>query len=260
MAIIFMKRENKSMATVYLTSSPTGPLDGSREVKGLDKMNGFVEKLKSDWVHNARVLIISATPDDYVCNDEMLDFFFKALLTDGFSVVSCDVLDERNADMTKEEIQAYDVIFLAGGHVPTQNAFFINIGLKGKLQGYNGIIIGISAGSMNCADVVYCPPEEPGEASNPEYQHFLIGLGLTKTMISPHYQMVKNHMRDGKRLYSDIVLVDSLWNGGQAIYSLCDGSYLYQKNGEEVIYGETWITKNGDHWKLCSTDEYKMLK
>ena len=34
---------------IFLTSSPTGPLDGSRKVNGLDKKNYFVENLRKYW-------------------------------------------------------------------------------------------------------------------------------------------------------------------------------------------------------------------
>ena len=78
-------------------------------------------------------------------------------------------------------------------------------------------------------------------------------------MLLPHYQMVKNYKKDGLRLYSDIVLVDSLWNGGQTFISLCDGSYLYQKGDERIVYGEAWITSNGDHRLLCDTDSFKVI-
>ena len=71
--------------------------------------------------------------------------------------------------------------------------------------------------------------------------------------------MVKNYKKDGLRLYSDIVLVDSLWNGGQTFISLCDGSYLYQKGDERIVYGEAWITSNGDHRLFCEQDNYKNI-
>ena len=37
------------MTAVFLTSSPTGPLDGRRPVEGLDEMNDFVVNLKKYW-------------------------------------------------------------------------------------------------------------------------------------------------------------------------------------------------------------------
>ena len=54
----------------------------------------------------------------------------------------------------------YDVILLGGGHVPTQNKFFKEIRLREKIKDFDGIIIAISAGSMNSADIVYCQPEK----------------------------------------------------------------------------------------------------
>lgn len=177
---------------LFLTSSPTGPLDGSRPVYGLDEMNGFVEKLK-----------------------------------------------------------AYDVIWLGGGHVPTQNAFFHQIQLREKIQTFAGIVIGISAGTMNCADEVYVQPELPGEAVNPDFIRYIQGLGLTQTKIIPHYQMVKDWYLDGMRLYEEITYSDS-W--GKTFLVLTDGSYLFCEDGNEMIYGEAYIINNGKILQICSTD------
>lgn len=40
------------------------------------------------------------------------------------------------------------------------------------LKDYQGVILGISAGSMNSADVVYAQPEEEGEGIDPEYEKY----------------------------------------------------------------------------------------
>ena len=81
-----------------------------------------------------------------------------------------------------------DLIILAGGHVPTQNAFFQDIGLRKLIKDYQGVVLGISAGTMNAADRVYIQPEEPGETV-PEFQRFGEGLGITRINVLPHYQM-----------------------------------------------------------------------
>jgi len=56
---------------IFLTSSPTGPLDNSRVVDGIDEKNNFLVCLKKYWKENARCLIISAFPADERANDDM---------------------------------------------------------------------------------------------------------------------------------------------------------------------------------------------
>ena len=45
-------------------------------------------------------------------------------------------------------------------------------------QQYKGIVVAWSAGSMNCADVVYAGPELEGEAIDPLYERWISGLGI----------------------------------------------------------------------------------
>jgi len=146
---------------------------------------------------------------------------------------------------------------LGGGHVPTQNRFLEEINLRSILAHYSGVIMGISAGSMNCADIVYAQPEESGESIDPNYKRFIKGLGLTQTQILPHYQKVCHNILDGKRLYEDITLSDSL---GHTFYVLVDGSYLIRENGTEIIRGESYKISNGTIKKICNLEEEFILQ
>lgn len=226
---------------VFLTSSPTGPL-GVPNDGWLDQKNGFVDNLKKYWKADMRGLIIASSPDRYERNDEMKEFFYRAFSNSGVPVSGFDVWDHRVPEISKEALHQYDVVMLSGGHVPTQNAYFQEISLGDMMREYQGIVIGVSAGTMNSADVVYAQPEEPGEAVDPGYQRFLTGLGLTKIMVLPHYQMVKDSWLDGMRLYEDITFGDSY---GQEFLVLPDGSYLMAYGGEELLFGEAWLIRNG---------------
>ena len=154
------------------------------------------------------------------------------------------------------QLANYNVIILSGGHVPTQNTFFQKIGLKDKLNNYDGIVIGISAGTMNCADIVYAHPELDGEAIDSKYQRFIPGLGLTKRMILPHYQMIKDDMLDNLRVFEDIAYPDSI---GREFYALNDGSYILSENGIETLYGEAYRIKDGDISLICRNNETLIL-
>lgn len=237
---------------VFLTSSPTGPLDGSRKVIGLDKKNHFVDNLRKYWKPESKNLMITATPDAYEQNDEMISFFENAVKTDGFSCAPFEVWDFRTEDFSKEKLHSYDVIWLGGGHVPTQNRFFEEISLREKMEGFKGIVIGISAGTMNAADIVYAQPEHEGEALDSNFQRFIKGLNLTKTQILPHYQMVKDWYLDGMRLYNDITYGDSY---GKKFLVLEDGSYLMIRNGEETVWGNAYEISDGQIRKIKEDEE-----
>lgn len=75
----------------------------------------------------------------------------------GLSIGQMHICDKRNEDIVNQ-ISEYDVMILAGGHVPTQNAFFQKIQLKERIKDFDGIMIGISAGTMNSAEIIYGQP------------------------------------------------------------------------------------------------------
>lgn len=232
------------MRKLYLTSSPTGSYRSEEEADypGLNPANGLLEELKKDWKENARCLMIAATPDAHEMNDEMTDFFEEKLIASGLSVKEMVLCDDRNGEAIVKILEEFDMIILGGGHVPTQNAFFKKIKLREKIQNFDGIIMGISAGTMNCAETVYAQPELPGESVSSEYQRFIQGIGLTNKMVLPHYQAVKDDVLDGKRLFEEITYPDSV---GRKFYVLVDGSYILQRDGKEKVCGEAYLIKDG---------------
>ena len=233
---------------LFLTSSPTGPLDNSRKVDGIDRKNYLVENFQKYWKSQMRCLYITAMPADYTLNDEIRHGMRHTWEKEGFSIGDFDIWDDRTTDYSKEMLHSYDLIILGGGHVPTQNAFFKRISLREKIKDFEGMVIGISAGTMNSADVVYAQPEEAGEGVDPSYQKFIEGLGLTKFNVCPHYQMVKDFYLDGLRLFEDITYQDSY---GHEFIALPDGSYILGADGVEMIWGEAYVIKDGSIQKIC---------
>lgn len=242
--------------TVFLTSSPTGPLDRSRIVEGFDTKNRLIENLKQRWKGNARCLLISAAPAQAEFADGMRDHMAQAMAVSGLSCGGFDIWDDRTEDFSQAVLNSYDVVFLGGGHVPTQNEFFRRIGLREKISAYPGVVVGISAGTMNSADVVYAQPELEGESTDPSYQRFIPGLGLTGINVLPHYQMVKDAVLDGKRVFEDITYPDSV---GRKFYALVDGSYIICEQGRETLYGEAYCIENGTIEQICREDQVLTL-
>ena len=167
------------------------------------------------------------------------------------------VLDRRTQKDAQMLIWKSDFIILAGGHVPTgQNRYFQEIGLKELLRNYQGVVLGISAGTMNAAERVYAQPEETGE-SVPEFNRFLPGLGITRFNVLPHYQQVKDDLLDGRRLYEDITFADS-W--GEHFYVFVDGTYLLIEDGKTTLCGEAFLLRNGVMKKICETGQTLTLE
>ena len=241
---------------LFLTSSPCDDnVPGGLPIPCiLDERNGFVDALCARWKPGSRCVIACAAPDAFEHNDEMRDTFASAFAFHGLTYRSFDLLDARNADMAEKLISRSDFVLLSGGHVPTENAFFAEIGLRELLKGYEGIVMGISAGSMNAADIVYAQPEEAGESIDPDYERFIPGLGLTNLNILPHYQMVRDNILDGRRLYEDITFADSI---GHAFLVLVDGSYVLEEEDRCEVYGEAYLIFSGKMMKIC--DEGDML-
>lgn len=236
-------------AKIFMTSAIGGNRkeNGQRIATPLFGYNGFTERLKACWKVNSKILIFTGSPNDFDRNDGIVNCLRESFPMSGLSISFMEICDNRNEELI-EKIDEMDVIILFGGHVPTQNSFFHKISLKEKLAVYNGIIVAVSAGSMNCAETVYAGPESEGEALDPNYQRWIPGLGLTDINIFPHYDALKDDYLDGMRLMEDITYPDSFIH---EIIALNNGSYILIEDGEETIFGEAYLIKNGKVKQIC---------
>lgn len=234
---------------VFITSSPY--LDGADRAI-LNPENHFIDQLREVLPEFPRVLFVASDPQrhDLTCHFGMDTSI--AFAQAGITFSSYTVLDGTNADNAAALVASSDFIVLAGGHVPTQNQFFREIGLRELLEDFDGTVMGISAGSMNLADTVYVQPEEEGEGIDPDFERFAQGLGLTDINILPHYQKVKDDILDGLRLFEDISYPDSM---GNAFFALPDGSYFYQDEETQLLFGEAYLLRDGELTQLTRSGD-----
>ena len=224
--------------TLFITSSPYLN-DVDRAI--LNPENEFIQRLQAVLPPNPRELFICADPMDHDGTCRFGADTVAAFALAGMAFSSYHVLDGTNAEDAALLIADSDFIILGGGHVPTQLSFFEDIGLRDLLADYPGVVMGISAGSMNMACTVYIQPEERGEAS-PFFRRFAPGLGLAEVSILPHCQKARHYMLDGKRLYEDITFADSM---GHTFFALPDGSYFFQDDDGLLLCGKAYRIHNG---------------
>ncbi len=238
---------------LFLTSSPC-VIDAPRAI--LNPANGFVNRLRDCLPQWPRVLVVSSNPEDHDGTCGFANDMSVTLAEYGMPVGALQVLDATSAEYVEYLVATSDLIIIMGGHVPTQNQFFAEIGLREVLEGYDGVVMGISAGSMNCADIVYCQPEEEGEGIDPDFVKFAPGLGLTDVNILPHYQQVRKNILDGMRLYEDITYADSM---GNTFYAMVDGAYYYQDDEDAVFFGKVGRLQDGVLKWICKEGKFKRI-
>jgi len=229
--------------TLFLTGSPTRYGEDH-----FTEDNGFLAAVKAALAEATggrrapRVLLVSAAPDDRGFTDSVLDGMSLCIHNSGIATASITMLDRRNAHQAAALVKKADWVVMCGGHAPTQNRFIHEIGLKEILKDFDGVILGCSAGSMNCADWVYSHPEFNGEVVDPTYRRWLRGLGLTDINLVPHLEQVRHWIIDGKRLFEDIAFPDS-W--GHRFYAFRDGGYVIVKDGRSELRGEAYEISRG---------------
>ena len=242
--------------TVFLTSSPTMDSFEIPPIPALFPDNQFIAQLQQRWTPQARCLMIAATPEIHPENDEMTDYFHRAFLNADLPSTCFELWDDRRSPLAQEQLHGYDVVLLAGGHVPTQRRWFEEIHLRELLTGFQGIVIGISAGSMNAVRNAYAWPERNGESTDSNHQLFFQGLGLANTIVLPHYQKMKGSWLDGRRLFEDITCSHSF---GRRFYAIPDGSYILVENGIETLYGQADLITQGTIRPFSSYGQCKIL-
>lgn len=97
--------------------------DGTTIPTQLSTQNGLLESLQRHWKNNSNILIISADPDSIEINDSIQNIFAVSFPMSGLSINQIFTCDKRNETIVNK-LPDFDIIILAGGHVPTQNKYF----------------------------------------------------------------------------------------------------------------------------------------
>ena len=237
----------------FLTSSPC-VYNAPKAI--INPENDFLDNLRSCLPPDPRCLFICSNPDSPYLTDKFGYEMAKAFEEAELAFSDFRVLDRRTQKDAQLLIWESDLIILAGGHVPTQNAFFQEIGLREMLENYQGVVMGISAGTMNSAERVYAQPEEAGE-SDPDFQRFLPGLGITEVNVLPHYQQVKDYLLDGKRRFEYVTYADSM---GECFFAFVDGTYLLIDEGQTWLYGEAYCIQDGQIEQISEVGDVVILE
>lgn len=250
------------MKTIFLTSH-TGfyrkVVDGGEEVKiaiSSVNTNHFIDRLKEAVSTIKNFVFVASDPDGFEKTHLYASLMVESLNLDGFGVESLAVIDHAFEGDIERTILEADVVFLAGGNVPTQNKYFKEINLKSIIEKYDGVVIGMSAGSMNCSKKVYAQPEEDEEFDDKDFQRIIDGLGLVDFAVMPHINSADEVYDIEHPTVMEMCLEDS-----HIIphFGISDYGFIEVKDGKATAYGRTLFFKNGQVEVVCEDNEHTAI-
>lgn len=195
---------------------------------GLDKVNGFTKKqkefLKKDIKNNMNIVFIASSFDNYERNDIKHKELVKLFNDININFNNIYLIDNRvDSNKSKELIKKSDIIFLMGGDPKKEMDSIIEYDLVSDIKTKEGIIIGVSAGSMNqITNVIY--KDEIDNNILIKYK----GLGFFNTNIYPHVDI------NNKEYLQEIFEVSKYGK----ILCLPNSSFIRIENNKVDIIGE----------------------
>lgn len=227
---------------IILTSGPSfcNNVNGERKAIKLEnkelieQINNMVEKYNN-------LLFVCSSPDDYKKSEEFSKIIEKSLSLAKIKFEHSDLLDSRNWLFTKSLVNNSDLVILLGGNPLEQMEFFNNIELKDKIKKFKGCLMGISAGSINMANNVYCSKDDDIEETL-NYK----GLGLTNINIEPHFDI------NDKERINNVLLKDSK---DTSFIALPDESFISINDNQIKLFGDAYYFKEGNYKKIDDVKE-----
>lgn len=160
---------------------------------------------------------------DWYCNQ-----FLKMFSDCGITFGSVDVIDSRmSKEKAQDTVRNADVLWLAGGDTPTQFDYLESYGVIPCIREHKGVVIGMSAGSINMAKTAVC-------TLTCEHDKLEIyeALGLVEFSVEPHFD--KDNITDELLVLSE----------EYPLYGICDESAIISTEGSTSYIGDIFFIDN----------------
>lgn len=201
--------------------------------------NKFLKNMKESIKDYNKFVIIASDPDNYELNDNYLKLDTEILALSGLKFKESLVLDNRNKEDIGNILKNSSLIFLSGGNTFQQNMFLNAIKLKDYIKETDACIVGISAGAINSAEIVFSSPENEKDLTR---SVILKGLALTTINVEPHFDL-----DNPNKIQMDSIIKES---NNRIIYGLPDKSYIFNNK----VYGKCYKIYK-ENIELISNDD-----
>ncbi len=179
------------------------------------------------------VFVASEFKNFHEKTDRYCEYFLKMFSDCGIVFSEVKVVDSRlTKDMAQKVIAESDVVWLAGGDTLTQYQYFEEYGLVSCLRKHQGVVIGMSAGSINMLKTAIC-----AVASGHDQLSIYEALGIVDFSVIPHFN--KNNISD------ELITISKDY----PLYGISDNSAIFVD--DEVVYtGEIFLIEDGRMTRL----------
>lgn len=201
--------------------------------------NGFPKALE-DILHQniKRQSKFAFVASKFELNHEKTDRYFSFCLSmfhhSDINFIQSRVIDDRmSAEQMRKEIETADVVWLAGGDTQAQFQYLHKYGLIPILRKHKGIIIGMSAGSINMAQTAICTL-----TCGHKYFEIYPALGLVDLSVEPHF--------DIKEPIDELLKISYEY----PLHGLCDNGVIIYYQDRNIYIGDIYLIDKGKITKI----------
>jgi dipeptidase E len=175
------------------------------------------------------VFVASEFESIYEKTDWYCNHFLKMFSSCGITFNSVHVVDGRMSKETAQDIvRNADVLWLAGGDTPRQFAYLESYGLIQCIREQKGVIIGMSAGSINMTKMAVC-------TLTCEHDELKVyeALGLVEFSVEPHF--------DKDNITKELLMISKKY----PLYGICDDGAIICTEDNTLFIGDVFLIDNG---------------
>ena len=215
-----MNLGRKKMSTCFFTSMfPNGFSGQAADV--------FRQKISK---RNKFAFVASEFEKMHEKTDKYFRLFLDMFEAAGICFEEACVVDGRmSVDEAQKAVKEADGVWLSGGDTPTQFRYFQKYGLVTVLKQHAGVIIGMSAGSINMGKTAICT-----FSCGHFKQEIYDGLGCADISVEPHF--IRSKVSD------ELIELSK----EHVIYGLCDNSFIVCSDDKTEFYGEIYKLHQGN--------------
>ena len=194
-----------------------------------------VEMLRRVIKKRNRFAIIASYFESYELTDKFANIFYNKFVEAGLGFEQMAVVDGRMSyDEAQKTVQEADMVWISGGDTPTEFRSICEYGLDKVLREHKGVLMGVSAGTLNLGKTVLCP-----KSNGYDHEQIYEGLGCVDITVFSHYNMGE--------IAEDKLKLSNTYD----FYYMTDDSYILCAGDKKEFYGNIYYISKGQKEAIC---------